>query len=199
MTRKVYVISLRVYMNWLSIYDDNYDAMLQKDSRLIASDIMDFIIYLRNEKKLSPASTNIQIATLHHFYEMNDIELKWNKIKSFKEEFHNMVEDMPYTREEIKTLVDRADLRNKAIILLLASSGVKIGAISDFRIEDLEPVDRYNLYKINVNKKSKAKYISFCTPECRKAIDDYIKWRESLGEEIKPESPVLEEHLICCR
>jgi hypothetical protein len=49
-------------MNWLSIYDDNYDAMLQKDSRLIASDIIDFIIYLRNEKKLAPASMNIQIA-----------------------------------------------------------------------------------------------------------------------------------------
>ena len=50
-TRKVYIRSLRVYMNWLSIYDDNYDAMLQKDSRLIASDIIDFIIYLRNEDR----------------------------------------------------------------------------------------------------------------------------------------------------
>jgi hypothetical protein len=56
----------------------------------------------------------MQIAALHHFYEMNDVDLKWNKINSFKEEFHNVVEDRPYTREEIKTLVDRADLRNKA-------------------------------------------------------------------------------------
>jgi hypothetical protein len=89
-------------MNWLSIVDDddNYDTMLQKDPRLIASDIIDFIIYLRNEKKLAPASINIQIAALHHFYEMNDVELKWNKIKSFKEEFHSVVEDRPYTRED---------------------------------------------------------------------------------------------------
>ena len=63
---------------------------------------------------------------------MNDVELKWNKIKSFKEEFHSVVEDRPYTREEIKILVDRADLRNKAIVLLLASSGVRIGAIPGF-------------------------------------------------------------------
>lgn len=102
-----------------------------------------------------------------------------------------MVEDRPYTREEIKILVDHADLRNKAIILLLASSGVGIGAIPDFRIKDLEPMDKYLVHKITVYKKSKQKYITFCTPECRKAIDDYIKWRESLGEEIKPESPVF--------
>ena len=60
---------------------------------------------------------------------MNDIELKWNKINSFKDEFHSVVEDRPYTREEIKTLMDRAELRNKAIILLMASSGMKVGAI----------------------------------------------------------------------
>jgi hypothetical protein len=75
--------------------------------------------------------------------------------------------------------------------LLLASSGVRVGAIPGFRIKDLEPIDKYNLYKINVYKKSNKKYITFCTPECRKVIDDYTKWRESLGEEIKPESPVF--------
>jgi integrase len=84
---------------------------------------------MRTEKNLAPATVSTQIAALHHFYEMNDVELKWNKIKSFKDEFHNVVEDRPYTREEIKLLVDRADLRNKAIILLLASSGIRVGAV----------------------------------------------------------------------
>jgi integrase len=92
---------------------------------------------------------------------MDDVDLKWNKINSFKEEFHSVIEDGPYTREEIKSLVDRADLCNKAIILLLSSSGVRIGAIPGLRIKDLEPIDKYNLYKINVYKKSKAKYIRF--------------------------------------
>jgi len=58
-------------------------------------------------------------------------------------------------------LVDRADLRNKAIILLLASSGVRIGAIPDFRIKDLEPIDKYHVHKITVYKKSKQKYVLF--------------------------------------
>jgi integrase len=188
-TRKEYAKSLRFYMNWLLIYD--YNTILQKDPRLIASDIIDFIIYLKNDRKLAPATINLHVAALHHFYEMNDVELRWSKIKSFKDEFHNVVEDRPYTREEIKLLVDRSDLRNKAIILLMASSGLRIGAIPELRFRDLEPIYKYNLYKITVYKRSKAKYTTFCTPECRKAIDDYMKWRESVGEQIKPDSPVF--------
>ena len=84
-TRKEYVKSLRFYMNWLSIYD--YNTILQKDPRLIASDIIDFIIYLKNDRKLAPATINLHVAALHHFYDMNDVELRWNKIKSLKTNF----------------------------------------------------------------------------------------------------------------
>jgi integrase len=81
---------------------------------------------------------------------MNDVDLKWKKIKSFKGEFYNVVEDRPYTREEIKTLVDRAELRDKAIILLMASSGMRIGPIPELRMKDLLPIDKYDLYQITV-------------------------------------------------
>jgi integrase len=107
----------------------DYDSLLKKHPTLIASDIIDFIIYLKREKKLAPATVVLPVAAIRHFYEMNDIDLKWKKINSFKDEFHSVVEDRPYTREEIKTLMDRAELRNKAIILLMASSGMKVGAI----------------------------------------------------------------------
>jgi len=32
MTRRVYIRLLWVYMNWISITDEDYDTMLQKDS-----------------------------------------------------------------------------------------------------------------------------------------------------------------------
>jgi integrase len=79
-----------------------------------------------------------------------------------------VVEDRPYTKEEIKTLVDRAELRNKAIILIMASSGMRIGPIPELRMKDL-----------------------LSPPKCRKIIDYYIKCRVSVGAEIKPESPLF--------
>ena len=41
-------------------------------------------------------------------------------------EFRNVVEDQPYTREQIETILDKAEQRNRAIILLLSSSGMRL-------------------------------------------------------------------------
>ena len=36
----------------------------------------------------------------------------------------------------------------------MASSGLRIDAIAELRFRDLEPIDKYNFYKITVYKKS---------------------------------------------
>jgi hypothetical protein len=72
-SREKYAKSSQYYMNWLSLYD--YDTILRKDPKLIASDIIDYIIYLKNEKKLAPATISTQVAAIYHFYELNDVEL----------------------------------------------------------------------------------------------------------------------------
>jgi len=49
-----------------------------------------------------------------------------------------VAEDRSYTREEIHTLVEKADpLRDRAIVLLMASSGMRIGAVAELKIKDL--------------------------------------------------------------
>ena len=60
-TRAEYNKSLRSYMNWLSVYD--YNTILQKDPKLIASDIIEYVIYLQDEKKLAPATVNTDWGT----------------------------------------------------------------------------------------------------------------------------------------
>ena len=79
---------------------------------------------------------------------MNDIILNWKKIKSFMGEHEKIAEDRPYTHSEIQMIVTRASLRNKAIILLMSSAGLRVGAIPSLRIKDIEPIDKYNIYKI---------------------------------------------------
>jgi Phage integrase, N-terminal SAM-like domain len=88
-TRSEYIRSLHYYMAWLKMDvlrdDDNYDKLLHKDPKLITSDIIGFILYLKDNKKLSPATISACIAALRHFYNMNDmVDLKWKKINSIK-------------------------------------------------------------------------------------------------------------------
>jgi hypothetical protein len=35
--------------------------------------------------------------------------------------------------------------------------------------------------------------MTFCTPECAKAIDDYLDYRRRCGEKLTPESPLIRE------
>jgi hypothetical protein len=74
----------------------------------------------------------------------------------------------------------------------MASSGCRVGVIPLVRIRDLEPIDKYGLYKITYYPKSKrSRYFSFCTPECKRAIDDYLDWRKRFGERLNDDTPLF--------
>jgi hypothetical protein len=60
---------------------------------------------------------------------MNDIILNWKKIRSFMGEHEKTVEDRPYTHSEIQILIQHASPRNKAMILLMSSAGLRIGVM----------------------------------------------------------------------
>lgn len=134
-----------------------YYKLLEEESRKIESNIIEFIVHLKDQKKLAPASVNAYTAALRHFYIMNDITLNWDKINKFKSKFHDVVEDEPYTRDQIRQMLDKSDERNRAIILLMASSGMRVGAIPDLKFGDLKPIDKYSIYQIEVYKRLSSK------------------------------------------
>jgi len=131
------------------------------------------------------------VAGMIHFFQMNDMTLNWSKLKKFKPKFRNVTEDRHYTREEIKRLIDIASLRDKCIILVMASAGLRRGALPYLRLRDLARVDNYGLYKIKVYQNEQESYITYCTPECAKYIDQYLNWRKRLGEKQGPNSPLF--------
>ena len=94
-------------------------------------------------------------------------------------------EDRCYTHEEIQTLLNISDLRLKVTLLLMASSGMRIGELPHLICGHLER--RGDLYKINVytGQKGKGQYYTFCTPEAAKTIDTYLQFRERCGEKIE--------------
>ena len=99
-------------------------------------------------------------------------------------EFKKSKKDRPYTYEEIHRLLDIADERMRTIILLLASTGMRIGAIPSLRLRNLEKIPELGIYKITVCENTNYEYTTFCTFECAKAINEYLKMREQYGEKL---------------
>lgn len=88
----------------------------------------------------------------------------------------------------------------RIIILLQASSGIRIGAVADnynkdryMKWGDLTFIPRHGIYSIRVYPGTPSEYITFTTPECAKAIDNYINYRRQKGEIITASSPLIRE------
>lgn len=169
---------------------DDYESLL-KEPELIQSHIIDFTIFMREKRGLAPNSIKSHLAGVKRFYDMNDITLNWKKIWMYQGEFYQVVDDEAYTVDQIKLLVDNADMRDKAIILLMASTGMRGGAVPKLKLKDLKPID--NLYKIRVYKKTHEQYHAFCTPEARHAIDDYLAYRKRATERLEDNTPLFRQ------
>lgn len=118
---------------------------IQGDPRLIQSQLIEYIIYLRENRKLGSNSINTNMAAVKKFYDTNDIELKWAKIKSYvgKGKGGGGRKDRPYTIKEISKMLEKADQRGKIAILLMCSSGIRVGALSSLKIRNLEKIDMF--------------------------------------------------------
>ena len=91
--------------------------------------------------------------------------------------------------------MDIADERLRAAILILASTGIRIGALVGLKVGNLEKAgENGELYKVTVYENEPEEYITFCTSECKeKGIDPYLAMRERYGEVINDSSPLIRE------
>jgi site-specific recombinase XerD len=137
------------------------DVFFKADVKTIESKIIDFIIDLKDRRKSSPSTISQYVSAVKLFYDMNYVtSLNWKKIHAYQPEYYKVVEDEAYTHDQIKRMVDVADLRDKAIILLMTSTGMRIGAVPKLRLEDIKSVEENNTevprsYQITVYKKAK--------------------------------------------
>ena len=134
---------------------------------------------------------NNRIAAILFFLDNNDIELNKRKIRRYFPSNESVKDDRPYTVEEIQRILSVCDLRTKAMILLMASTGIRVGALHSMRIGDLTKLGNRSLYKIQVYARTRAKYYTFTTPEAAKSIDEYLDYRARNGEILKDESPLF--------
>jgi integrase len=191
-TRKQYKRCLVKFMRFASITEVDNLLVLAGDPKALQQKIIDYVSYLK-ARRLSAVTISLYLAAVVHFYSMNDVTLNRRRIGRFIPQKIRYNRDRAYTREEISKLLEFCDLRNRAIVLLFASTGMRVGAVPGLNLEHLSKVEVYNLYQITVYAGYEEEYICFCTPEAAKAIDEYLSYRERAGEALIPGSPLFRE------
>ena len=133
---------------------------------------------------------------IHFFVEMNDKVLNKRKITRFIPPDESAHRDKAYRVGEIGAILDSGfcDERTRTMVLLMASTGMCLGALPGLCFGHLTYMSEHKLYKILVYATSrKDRYYTYCTPECATAIDSYLNYRRRLGETITDKSPIIRE------
>lgn len=198
-TKGVYRAAFSRFLRYLDM-EGKQATLLQQDRKIIESQIIGYIHFLSEIKKYGHDSLRPPLAAIFHFYEMNDIILNKRKITRFMPQDDSDSEsdeaaengDRAYTHEEIQQLLQSCDNRMRVIVLLMASTGMRMGALSELKIGHLTKIPEYKLLKILVYAGSRRdKYYTFCTPECAAAIDSYLAFRKRFNDPLKPTAPLI--------
>ena len=162
--------------------------------------ILNYVIHLkkmqsagiRRKGELSVNSVKLYLKGVKSFLEFNEIALPWKKIaKFYPDDVTNSYRS--YTKEEIKKLLSVADPRDRCIILLMASSGIRVGAIQSLKVKSIKRLDG-EVGIVTVYPESKGSvYTTLVTPEFLASLDEYIIYRKSQGEKITAESWLIRD------
>jgi len=155
-------------------------------------------------KKVGNTRCTGMLRGVKKWFDLNKIHLDWKA--AILPSIIRKVEDRAPTKEEMKRILSVASIRDKGIVLVAASSGLRANTIRtltfgdvNFEYPDVARITVKREYKVNGKmvrsgrKITKARkfYVTFISPEAKKALLDYRKYREEQGEEITDSSPLF--------
>jgi integrase len=174
---------------FLRMYQITIDELLTLPTAVKEQHIIDCLI-LQKQKGLSRSTRAMTLSAIKKFYEMNEVIINWKKISAYLGENQTANEDRAYTHEEIRRLLDCCDLRMRMIVLLLASTGMRLGGLN-LLVKDIAQTENGYPGRITVYARTPDKYITYCTPECSAAVSAYLDFRRRSGEKITPDSYLI--------
>jgi integrase len=149
----VYQRNFNRFLKHIKIHD--LEVLLDFNQKVIKEMIIDYILYLRDERKIANRSIKVHLSAILRFFQKNndDFNLRINNFDIHLPHDDSINEDRPYTVEEIlQILQGQSDLRSKMIILLLCSTGMRIGALHSLQICDLTPLPWLIIIIINYTR-----------------------------------------------
>ena len=201
---------LRSLGRWLERINENPESIREKaknDFETLKNKIADEIRKMEEEGKAG-SYIGITLKAVISYLKFYNIPVKFNI--NIKNEHRNLTtenERVP-NKEELKSILRMANPRARAMIGLMAYSGVRPEAIGNYRgkdglrisdIPDLIIKDKKIEWKqipaqLKIREelsKNRRKYLTFITGEECKYIEEYLNIRINNKEEIKGETPVI--------
>jgi len=187
-SKKSYTYGLNKFIEFAKL--ESYDQLASLDTETIQNHLEQFVFHCK-KKEHKNIGIKTRLSGPELFLEMNR-KVYFKKIlhKLLPRDDVPMAGNVPFTNEDIQMMLDATKkLRTKALVHLIASTGIRPGAISDPPLRMKHIVNMPNgCRRVKLYDESREGYWGFLTPEAGTAFQRYINLRKRKGEEINDES-----------
>jgi|APSaa5957512535_1039671.scaffolds.fasta_scaffold42562_2 integrase len=188
-SRKKYIYLVKLFMDYHKI--KTFDDIVKNDVKELQALVETYVIHIK--KSVNPNTVPSYLVPIATFLEVNDIDLNWKKIKRLYPAKIKRSGSSAYQTEDVKLMLDATpQLRNRALIHFIASTGVRAGGIQDLTLGNLRDMPQ-GCKMVLIYEDSTEEYNTFLTPEATNALELYFNERKSEGELLNDDSPIFRE------
>lgn len=186
-TRKTYTKLVGMFRDYHNIQD--FDSILNVEQSDLQKMVETYVIHIK--KNINPNTIPTYVNPIKTFLETNDIDLNWRKIKRLFPAKIKRSGSSAYQTQDIELMLKATpQVRNKAVIHFLASTGCRVGALVDLKINHLRDMP-LGCKMVTIYEGSTDEYFTFLTPEASKALELYFIERKKNGEEFTEDTPIF--------
>lgn len=130
--------TLQAYCTYIRAYLDYLDKILHKlPEEVTWTELRDFIKWLSNNRSLSDRTINCVISQLR-FFTMYVLHNPWDDTQLPIRKFDTYIPFVPSKDEIMTYFSDIPDLKEKTMLVLMYSSGLRLGEVCALRYEDID-------------------------------------------------------------
>lgn len=167
----------------------DYDSILSIEPKKLQEMIEDYVMDIKH--KISPNTIPTRIYPIQSFCEVNEVEINWKKIRRLYPAKLKTSGRKAWDTAHVQMMHENCtDTRSKAILLVLASSGMRIGGLPGLKIKHLSDMD-LGCKAVCVYADFIEEYFTFINSEATDALEQYFENRKTQGEILNQDSPVF--------
>ncbi len=187
-TVKIYVQQVILFMRWLG---KTPEAALK--SKLDWEAILnDYIDYLNIERRVASGSVFMAVVAVKKWLEVNGVVEKGGLKGVEMPKVYRTERDRLPTKEELRHILNGANLTDRSMALILVSSGIRIGALLELKFKHVKMDLDCPMITVGAEfSKNRQGYITFMSPEAKVTLQQYVKERTLNGEKVTDESYVI--------
>lgn len=134
-TVKSYSTYIRAYLDYLSSF------LFKRPEQVSWQELRDFVRWLQRERNLSDRTVNACISQLR-FFTLYVLHLPWDSTQLPLRKFDEYLPCVPSQEDTFRFISTIPDLKQKTMVAVMYSAGLRIGELCHLRYED---IDRKNM------------------------------------------------------